>query len=90
MERYHLHVLKTKKEVKHALNYVLFNQQKHENGTCSTIDEYSSVLFLKNGMNLVRNFAKKKKIMIKIQKGDPWIPDTGRSYLYLMSFSENL
>ncbi|WPU66418.1 transposase [Peredibacter starrii] len=29
IERYHLHVLKTIKETKHAVQYVLFNQQKH-------------------------------------------------------------
>lgn len=82
LERYHLHVLKTAREVKHALQYVLFNQQKHESGIYSAIDDYSSVLFLENGLELVRKFAKQKSMTIKIQKGEPWIPDPGQSYLY--------
>ena len=82
VERYHLHVLRTAREVKHALHYVLFNQQKHESGTCSTINDYSSILCLERGMELLRKFAKEKRITITIQKGDPWIPDPGRSYLY--------
>ncbi len=75
MERYHLHVLKTLREAKNAVHYVLFNQQKHERGTYSVINEYSSVLSLKNGLELIRNFAKEKKITITIQNGGPWIPD---------------
>lgn len=82
IERYHLHVLKTAREVKHALQYVLFNQQNHEKGIYSAIDDYSTVLFLENGLELVRRFAKKKSLTIKIQRGQPWIPDPGLSYLY--------
>ena len=82
VERYHLHVLKTVKEVKHALHYVLFNQQKHESGTYSVINAYSSLLFLERGMELIKRFAKTKGITIKIEKGVPWGPDPALSYFY--------
>lgn len=39
--RYHLHVLKTPTEVKHALRYVLLNETKHTRRT-TTLDAYSS------------------------------------------------
>jgi REP element-mobilizing transposase RayT len=82
VERYHLHVLKTVREVKHAVHYVLFNQQKHEKGTCSTIDDYSSLLSLENALHLVRLSAKRKSKTIKIQKGGEWRPDEPESFLY--------
>ncbi|MFL5784173.1 MAG: hypothetical protein ACJ76H_06170, partial [Bacteriovoracaceae bacterium] len=78
--RYHLHVLKGLHETRNAINYVLFNQQKHERGTCSTIDDYSSVLSLKNGLELVRNFAKRRRMTLTIQKSS-WIPDDPHSWL---------
>ena len=80
IERYHLHVLKTVRETKHAIHYVLFNQQKHEKGTYSDINDYSSVLYIKNGLDLIREFAKEKALTLKIQKRNDWIPDTGSSY----------
>ena len=86
VERYHLHILKTAREVKHALHYVLFNQQKHENGTYSAVTDYSSVLFIKRGMELIQRFAKQKRITIKIQKGGHWTPDPGNSFLYKKGF----
>lgn len=90
VERYHLHVLKTVREVKHALHYVLFNQQKHEKGTYSTIDDYSSVLSLENGLGLIRKFASGRGITLKIQKGERWVSDQAKNYLYFRTFSENL
>jgi hypothetical protein len=80
IERYHLHVLKTVRETKHAIHYVLFNQQKHEKGTYSVINDYSSVLYIKNGLDLIRKFAKEKALTLKIQKRSDWIPDAGSSY----------
>lgn len=81
-ERYHLHVLKTVREVKHALHYVLFNHQKHEKGTYSRIDEYSSVLSLENGLKLIQKFAREKKMTIEIQKGEVWKGDQSPNWLY--------
>lgn len=66
IERYHLHVLKTLKETRNAVRYVLFNQQKHEKGTYSVIDEYSSLLTLKAAGRLIMSFAKKNKMTLKI------------------------
>jgi len=68
LERYHLHVLKTLRETKHAIQYVLFNQQKHDNLKSSHIDGYSSALYLNDGLKIVRNFAKKNKLTLKIGK----------------------
>lgn len=81
IERYHLHVLKSVKETKCAIHYVLFNQQKHESGIYSVINDYSSVLYIKNGLDLIRKFAKDKALTLRIQKGSSWIPDPGLSYL---------
>lgn len=80
MERYHLHVLRSLRESRNAVQYVLFNQQRHERGTCSVINEYSSVLSLKNGLELVRKFALKHRMLLKIQKSD-WVADDPQSYL---------
>lgn len=82
IKRYHLRVLKTVREVKHGFQYVLFNQQTHEKGTYSAIDDYSSVLTLEKSLGLVRKFAKRNSKTIRIQKSGPWIPDPGKSYLY--------
>lgn len=82
LERYHLHVLRTVREVRHAFFYVAFNQQKHESGTYSVIDHYTSVLSLENGLELIREFAKRNRITIKIQKGESWKPDEAQSWLY--------
>lgn len=90
IERYHLHVLKTFREVKHAVQYVLFNQQKHDSGTYSVIDEYSSLLSLKQGLSLARKFAYKSRMTLKIQKGDVWELDSGKSYIYNRGWKELL
>lgn len=81
IERYHLHVLKTIRESSNAIHYVLFNKQKHEKGTYSQIDEYSSVLLIKEANHLVRKFAIENKITLRIGRIDDFILDTGRSYL---------
>ncbi len=43
LERYHLHVLKTLRETKHAIHYVLFNEAKHKNLKRAYVDQYSSL-----------------------------------------------
>lgn len=72
IERYHLHVLRGIQETKNAVHYVIFNKQKHEKGICSTVDEYSSLLLLKNAMELIRKFAADKKMTLKITQADRW------------------
>lgn len=68
IERYHLHVLKTLRETRNAVQYVLFNQQKHEKGTYSVIDEYSSLLALREAGRFIARFAKKNKMTLRIGK----------------------
>jgi hypothetical protein len=41
--RYHLHVLKTIRETKNAIHYVLFNEQKHSGKKSVVLDGYSSL-----------------------------------------------
>jgi REP element-mobilizing transposase RayT len=67
-ERFHLHELKTLREIKNAVQYVLFNEQKHTRTNFSKITGYSSILYMENGLNLVRNFAKKNNITLQIEK----------------------
>ncbi len=81
IERYHLHVLKSLRETRNAVQYVLFNKQKHDNGTYSVIDEYSSILCLENAKELIREFAKINRVLLMIGKSEEWKPDQGRSYL---------
>lgn len=81
VNRYHLHVLKTVIEAKNAIRYVLFNKQKHEKGRYSKIDNYSSILNLKGALVLIRNFARQKKLLLKVE-GPEWAPVISeRSYL---------
>ncbi len=64
----------------HAIQYVLFNQQKHEKRNFSQIDGFSSLLNLDYAMKLIQNFAGKEKITLKIEKGGRFSPDESRSY----------
>lgn len=43
IERYHLHILKTLKETKNAIHYVLFNHQKHTGLKKAYVTDYSSL-----------------------------------------------
>lgn len=81
IERYHLHVLRSIRESRNAVHYVLFNKQKHEKGTYSVIDEYSSILNLEKALELVAQYARKKKLMLKIGKGESWNSDLPVSFL---------
>jgi REP element-mobilizing transposase RayT len=83
LERYHLHVLKTVKETKHAINYVLFNKQKHEKGTYSVIDEYTSF----PGWQLIKKFTQKKRMTLKVGRIQVMEKETAISFLYLKSLS---
>jgi hypothetical protein len=78
LERYHLHVLRSLIETRNAIQYVLFNKQKHEKGIYSTIDEYSSALSL---IDAIRKFARKRRMTLKVERGEAWRGDLSRSYL---------
>lgn len=88
IQRYHLHVLKSIRETRNAVQYVLFNKQKHEKGTYSTIDEYSSVLTLKNGLEFIKKYAEKTRMTLKIISKDDWQPDRITSYLLKISTNQ--
>ena len=77
IERYHLHVLKSLRETRNAVHYVLFNNQKHGN---REVDEYSSLLNLPNAIALIREFAMTKSMSLVIRKKDEWKPDESQSY----------
>lgn len=87
LERYHLHVLRSVRETKHAIEYVLFNKQKHEKGTCSAIDEYCSLLSLGNALELIRCYARKKKVTLSVQSKGSWELDNGASYIFKLALS---
>jgi len=83
LERYHLHVLKTKREAINARNYVLFNKQKHEKGICgtSTIDGYCSIWELAGAEGLIKEMAKKLKMRLIVKERVRWELDQAKTYL---------
>ena len=80
IERYHLHVLKSIRETRNVIHYVVFNKQKHEKGTCSTVDEYGSLLTMANAKEWIKEFARKNRLTMKVGKCD-WQGDQGRSWI---------
>lgn len=78
VERYHLHVLRNPREVRHAVNYVLFNRQKHEKGTYSVIDGYSSVF---GKYELIQAYALAEKLTLKLGRGEIWEGPEPQSWL---------
>lgn len=78
LERYHLHVLRTKNETKNAIHYVLFNSQKHGG---KAVDEYSSLLLLKNAISLIRAYVTSKKVTLKIERSEWFVLDTPECFL---------
>lgn len=87
VERYHLHVLKSIRETKNAINYVLFNKQKHEKGKYSIVDEYCSILSLRNAMKIISEYAKRQSLTLKIEKSW-WLADKESSYVLKRALSE--
>ncbi len=90
LERYHLHVLRSLRESRNAVNYVLFNQQKHEKGRYTRIDNYSSIFSIDRAINIIKNYAIEKNIFIQMDKSETWNGDKASSFLlkrtlYLLS-----
>lgn len=79
--RYHLHVLRTINEARNAIQYVLFNQQKHEKKSISVVDEYSSLLLLNNALELIKNYSRAKNVTLTINRIQHFKMDSERSYL---------
>ncbi|MES2525523.1 MAG: transposase [Bdellovibrionota bacterium] len=54
LQRFHLHVLKTNREIRNAVRYVLFNERKHSGKM--TLDSYSSVGLLGTAKKIAATF----------------------------------
>lgn len=64
LERYHLHVLKTLRETKNAIHYVLFNHQKHTGLKRAYITPHSSLGFITD----LKELARTASMMITLRK----------------------
>jgi REP element-mobilizing transposase RayT len=60
IERYHLHVLRSLRETKNAVHYVLFNEQRHSGLKKAYVTPYSSLSTVKD----LKSLAKAAKIII--------------------------
>ncbi len=54
IQRYHLHVLRSTREIKNAIHYVLFNERKHTGRM--TLDSYSTAGLLGNAKDIAQKF----------------------------------
>jgi hypothetical protein len=73
IERYHLHILKTLRETKNAVRYVLLNEQKHTKSKRIVTLPYCSLVFL--GHAFSRRMAKREKLSLI------WRPPEEKSFL---------
>jgi hypothetical protein len=76
LERYHLHILRTLRETRNAVNYVLFNEQKHSGLKTAHIDSYSS-LGAVSDLQKLSNSANMRILLRKIQAAIPIDPPSG-------------
>ncbi len=76
-ERYHLHVLKSLREIKNAVEYVCLNKQKHEKSRFSIFDDYGSF----PGTKMISHFTRHNYMTIKVQVSEFWVGDTPQGYL---------
>lgn len=88
IERYHLHVLKSIRETRNAVMYVLFNQQKHDRGICSEISSYSSILSMDNCLKIISKFSKEHRQTIKVARFKRWEGDSSTSYVLKRAIRE--
>jgi REP element-mobilizing transposase RayT len=61
IQRYHLHILKTRREAKNAIHYVLFNERKHTGKM--TIDSFSTAGLLGSAKEIAKAF--KMSVIVK-------------------------
>lgn len=83
--RYHLHVLRTIRETRNAVHYVLFNEQRH-NGR--RVDEFSSLISAPEAVSLIKSFVQAKRISLVVSRSDPFHLDDGRSFLFQRAWRE--
>lgn len=75
-ERYHLHVLKTLREVQNAVRYVWFNEEKHRNLKKAYITIFSSLQFVED----LKSLAKEMRMTIVFGERDANFLDPARSW----------
>lgn len=87
LERYHLHVLKSIRETRNAIHYVLFNEQKHSRRKIVELNAFSS-LYLLNARSLV----KKAKLTLIINRApiEKLFIHSAISYLAKVALSQSL
>jgi REP element-mobilizing transposase RayT len=86
IERYHLHVLRTVRETKNAVEYVCFNRQKHEKGNSSVIDDYSTF----PSLAWIRGYARKFRMHLKYHVKEDWPGDPAASFLLKAAIKEGV
>lgn len=64
LERYHLHVLRSIRETRNAIHYVLFNQQKHSGLKRAYVDRYSSLGIVRD----LKKLAREKKMAVILKR----------------------
>lgn len=82
IERYHLHVLKHLREVKNAVQYVLFNEQKHRQLKQAYVDRYSSLTTVK----ALGKLAKMRRTTIVIKERVCIAMDGPKTFLLNQAF----
>lgn len=83
-ERYHLHVLKSLREVRNAVHYVWFNEEKHRKLKKAFVSPYSSLQFVRD----LKSLAKTMKMTIVAAKPQNNFLDPADSWL--LKRAENL
>ena len=79
LQRYHLHVLKTLTETKRAIQYVIFNEQKHKKAKSAKVDDYSSLFKFKE----LGKLSKAMDLTIMVEKISIYLDlDQGGSFLF--------
>lgn len=74
-ERYHLHILKSVRETRNAIQYVIFNEARHSGKKTVRADLFTSLHLLP-----IRDFARKFSI-VKERINDPFILDQPSTWL---------
>ena len=83
--RYHLHVLKTLRETKNNINYVLFNEQKHTGKKVVTMDAYSSLHAL-DAKRIVRKL--KMTLLMSREQIQFFIKDQEKSFIARKAYDQ--
>lgn len=81
LERYHLHVLRGLREARNAVMYVLFNKQKHEKRSSSTVDEFCSLMNWERAVDVIKLYSMRKGVSLRIGNRAWWNMDSARSWI---------